>query len=148
MSDLDQATTDRLVEAVESQRAGCARLVHFMDAGRAALATENPDLLETIAEETDHLLADLRSIRPSVGEIETRLDRHQGPRVQRVRAILADSSRAARQVVAGAAGLIKRLEGRRDGAVQELAALASDVVQAYPHLSPGAGHPVLLDIRG
>lgn len=120
MTDLSESFYQRVGTLLETQRAAVARYTGLLEAQRAALRSDDLDLLADVAGQAAHLLAALEGAGRHLTIARGPLAETAGPRSDDVRTMLAALALELEQVFAGVRQFSGLLQARRDQLVEAI----------------------------
>ncbi len=144
MSDLPAALSDTAVRALDASRAAYARYLHLLDAQRAAIRSDDLDLLATLADEASAVLSTLERETRLPPELGQHLAGAAGPRAHAVRTLMASLGGEVETARAGIGEFTTHLEARRRALLGALA----DLSGGGSPFRPPRPAPAALDATG
>lgn len=124
MSDLPATLSDTTVRALDASRTAYARYRHLLDAQRAALRSEDLDLVAALADEATAVLGALERETRLPPELGQHLPGAAGPRAHEVRTLVAALGLEVEAARAGIGEFTTRLELRRRALLGAMADLS------------------------
>lgn len=142
MTDLPVQLAERIARVTTTCETACARHRDLLEVQRAALRTDESDVLADLADESAELLAVVERETRFPVEIRTLIDRAQGPRATTARQRLEQLRQLVVRAQAGVREVETALLTRRAALLRELGALTL--------AGPGAPliPPASLDVTG
>lgn len=142
MNDLPVRLAERIARVVTACESACERHRDLLDVQRAALRTDDGELLVGLADESAELLAVVERETRFPAEIRTLIDRAQGPRATTARQRMERLRHLVLRAQAGVREVETALFTRRAALLRELGALTL--------AGPGAPliPPASLDVTG
>ena len=149
MSDLPQSLYHKTRALLESQQATLERYGLLLDAQRAALRSDDVDLLSDLAEQAAHLLQGLEATSRNLVFIRGPLLGTSGPRHDSLRLLMDALSAESRRIVEGLGQFLAAAQSRREALVRSIMEL-EEGVSGPPGSSyrPGLRSPSFLDTTG
>lgn len=140
MTDLSESLYEKIGTLLEGQRAAVARYAGLLDAQRAALKSDDIELLADVSGNAAHLLAGLESASRHLTAARGPVAETAGPRNETVRTLLAALSIELERTLVEVRQFAEALQGRRGQLVRTIQ-LADGGQPGGPGNSFRSGHP-------